>query len=93
MQKFSPITPDDIAPMSFDFAEFLADYADTITNASVTAEPSTITIQNKPVTANTVVNFVARDGAPGNYVLTFHVETAGGAEWHRTAGLTVKAGI
>jgi hypothetical protein len=93
VQKFDPITPDDIAPMAYDFAEFLADYGDTIVNATVTALPSTITIQNKPVTANTVVNFVARDAAVGSYVLTFHIETAGGAEWHRTAGLTVKASL
>ena len=42
MQKFSPMTPDDIAPMPFDFATFLAEYGDTIATASVTAEPSTL---------------------------------------------------
>lgn len=92
MQKFSPITPNDVAPMSIDFAEFLADYADAITNATVTVSPASLTVAQVNHT-NSVVNFVASNGAEGAYTLTFHIQTAGGAVWHRNAGLTVKAGL
>ena len=93
MQKFPPITPDDIAPMSFDFATFLAEYGDTIATATVTASPSTLTITQVTHTAN-AVSFVASVGTAGAYVLTFaKAFPEGGAEWHRQAGLTVKAGI
>jgi hypothetical protein len=92
VQKFDPITPDDIAPMSMSFVEFLADYSDTISTATVTASPAGLTILQVAHTANTV-SFVASQGAVGTYALTFAITTAGGAEWHRQAGLTVKAGI
>lgn len=78
--------------MAIDFAEFLADYADTITTATVTASPAGLTVSQVNHT-NSVVNFVASNGAEGSYTLTFHIETAGGAKWHRIAGLTVKGGL
>jgi hypothetical protein len=90
--KFDPITPDDIAPMSYDFTDFLADFSDSIATAAVTVSPSTLVISQVTHDAKSV-SFVASAGTVGAYVLTFAITTTGGAEWHRTAGLTVKAGI
>lgn len=94
MQKFSPISPDDIAPMSRDFSDFIAAYdpADTIASVTMSASPATLSLTQVDSDGK-VVTFVARDGAVGKYVLTFHLTMASGAAWSRQVAIEVKAAL
>jgi hypothetical protein len=100
MQKFDAIDPRDTAPQAYGFSDFFANYTiivdgqprpDTIANAFVTPSSGSLTVSEVTHDENTV--YFLTKGDVGSYALTVHIVTTGGAEWFRSVGLTVKAGI
>ena len=87
--SFPARDPADISEHRFDWSKFLGS-GETVTSATVTAEPTGLTI-SEPVIAGSVVTVVISGGVTGStYEVNCRIETSLGLTFERGADLSVE---